>query len=107
MIGTEQDTREGRNLAFRAAKFANTQCVYNRYIKRGRGRPGHRPQELAKLPEEPRYWTVGTGSGPGGDASFAWSWVLKHLYPKDPVVDYGFRHLGRWRSPIIETAAAR
>ncbi|NQT85162.1 hypothetical protein HQ560_00255, partial [bacterium] len=85
--GDRTHLRHSHLLAMMTAKFANTQCVYNRYIKRGRGRPGHRPSDLATLPEEPRYWTVGTGSGPGGDASFAWSWVLKHLYPKDPVVD--------------------
>jgi hypothetical protein len=69
------------------SKFYNTMNVHNRYIPRGRNRQGWRLPELGKGLEEQRYWVPGVGTGPGGDASFSWSWMIKRLYPDDPVVD--------------------
>ena len=51
---------------------------------------GRRPA-AAKLGEglnEPRLWSMGLGSGPWMDQFFNWAFLLKHVYPNDPVVDY-------------------
>ncbi len=40
---------------------------------------------------ESRFWTMGLGSGPWMDQFFNWAFLLKHVYPKDPVVDYYYK----------------
>ncbi|RMD75868.1 MAG: hypothetical protein D6820_13795, partial [Lentisphaerae bacterium] len=78
-------------LAMMRAKVQNTQNLYSRFIARGRPRPGWRLPKVGEGAREERFWTVGTGSGPGGDASFFWTWLLRYFYPHDKLIDYAYQ----------------
>lgn len=82
--------RHDHLIAMMTAKVQNTQNLYDRFIARGRNRPGYRLPEVGKGGQEERHWTVGTGSGPGGDASFFWNWLLRYFYPEDKVIDFAY-----------------
>jgi hypothetical protein len=47
--------------------------------------------ELGKRGEAPQRWWMGYGSGPWMDQFFNWAFLLKHVYPKDSVVDYFYK----------------
>jgi hypothetical protein len=47
--------------------------------------------EIGKRDELPRKWWMGYGSGAWADQFFNWAFVLKHVYPQDPVVDYFYK----------------
>ena len=34
---------------------------------------------------------LGADSGPGGHSAFVWGWVLKRLFPEDPIIDYCYK----------------
>ena len=47
--------------------------------------------DIGKREEAPRRWWMGYGSGPWMDQFFNWAFLLKHVYPRDPVVDYFYK----------------
>jgi hypothetical protein len=47
--------------------------------------------ELGKLEAADRHWWMGYGSGPWMDQFFNWAFVLKHVYPEDPAVDFFYK----------------
>ena len=77
--------------AWFAAKAHASENIRNRYFQRGRHRPGLRLPEVGKGNDDPRFWVLGADSGPGGHAAFVWGWVLKRLFPEDPIIDYCYK----------------
>ena len=73
------------------AKAHASENIHNRYFQRGRNRPGLRLPEVGQGNEDPRFWVLGADSGPGGHAAFVWGWVLKRLFPEDPIIDYCYK----------------
>ena len=51
----------------------------------------HGTPALGKRNEAPRHWWMGYGSGPWMDQFFNWAFLLKYVYPDDPVVDYFYK----------------
>ena len=49
------------------------------------------PPPLGELDENKRVWWMGYGSGPWMDQFLSWAFLLRHVYPKDPVVDYFYK----------------
>ena len=47
--------------------------------------------ELGELDTFARHWWQGYGSGPWMDQYFNWAFVLRLVYPRDPVVDYFYK----------------
>lgn len=73
------------------AKAHASENIQNRYFQRGRNRPGLRLPEVGEGNDDPRFWVLGADSGPGGHAAFVWGWVLKRLFPEDPIIDYCYK----------------
>ncbi len=46
---------------------------------------------LGELDEAQRHWWMGYGSGPWMDQFLNWAFLLKHVYPRDPVVDFFYK----------------
>ncbi len=49
------------------------------------------PPDLGQLKPENRRWWMGYGSGPWMDQFFNWAFLMKHVYPRDPTVDFFYK----------------